>query len=57
MIKRTVPAHLLNEYPMFSMAASIGILNDTIEKCIENGILNAPENKPCSEGAWMILKK
>lgn len=57
LIRRIVPAHLLNEYPMFSMAASIGLLNDTIEKCIETGILLAPENKPCSEGAWMILKK
>lgn len=57
LIKRTVPAHLLNEYPMFSKAASIGILNDTIEKSIETGILNAPENKLCSEGTWMILKK
>ncbi len=57
LIRRTVPGHLLNEYPMYSMAASIGILNAAIEKCIENGILNAPENRPCSEGAWLILKK
>jgi hypothetical protein len=56
LMKSIIPPHLMNEYPMFSMAASIGILNDTIEKCIENAILNVPKNKLCSEGAWMMLK-
>lgn len=57
LIKKIVPPHLLNEYPMFSMAASIRILHNTIEKCIETGILNKPEKTLCAEGAWMIVTK
>ena len=43
LMKSIIPPHLINEYPMFSMAASMGILNDTIEKCIESNILNVPK--------------
>lgn len=57
MIKKILPSHLINEYPMFSMAASIRILHNTIEKCIETGILNIPEKSSCAEGAWMIVTK
>lgn len=57
LIKKIVPPHLLNEYPMFSMAASIRILHNTIEKCIDTGILNKPEKALCAEGTWMIVTK
>jgi RNA polymerase sigma factor (sigma-70 family) len=55
LIKSNVPPHLMSEYPMFSMVACINLLNDTIEKCIDSGILNPPRNRLCSEGSWMIL--
>ena len=56
LIKRYVPKHLINEYTMFSMGASIRILNDVIEACIAEDLLTVPNSRLCGEGVMMIVK-
>lgn len=56
LIKQYVPKHLMNEYAIFSMGASIRILNDTIEACITEDLLTVPESRLCGEGVMMIVK-
>lgn len=56
LIKRYVPKHLMNEYTMFSMGASIRILNDVIEACIAEELLTVPDSRLCGEGVMMIVK-
>lgn len=56
-IKNMVPKHLLNEYPLFSMLVSAPILHNSIERCIEKGILTKPEKTLCAEGSYLIVKK
>ena len=56
LIKRYVPAHLMNEYTMFSIASYSHLLHDAIEACITEDLLTVPENRLCGEGVIMILK-
>jgi len=41
---------------MFSMGASIRILNDVIEACIAEDLLTVPDSRLCGEGVMMIVK-
>ena len=54
---RIVPEHLRGEYAYFNLLAGIGCIHDTIEACIEKGILVAPEKTPGAEGCWMFVQK
>lgn len=56
LIKRYVPKHLINEYTMFSMGASIRILHDVIEACISEDLLTDPNSRLCGEGVMMIVE-
>lgn len=56
LIKRYVPKHLINEYPLYSMASSIRILHDTIEICIAKNLLTVPKSRLCAEGVLMMVK-
>ncbi|OJU10487.1 MAG: hypothetical protein BGN88_04990 [Clostridiales bacterium 43-6] len=57
LIKQYVPKHLIQEYPMYSMASSIRILYEVIEYCIAEGILTTPTNQLNAEGVVMVVKK
>ncbi len=56
LIKRYVPKHLMNEYTMFSMGASLRILHDVIETCITEDLLTVPDSRLCGEGVLMIVE-
>ncbi|MPM52328.1 hypothetical protein SDC9_99087 [bioreactor metagenome] len=56
-IKTMVPRHLMNEYSLFSMLVSVPILHQSIEKCIEKGVLKAPEKPLCAEGCYLAIEK
>ncbi len=55
-MKENLPQHLINEYGIFNMGASIPILGCIIEKCIERGVMKAPENKTGAEGTVIFIK-
>ncbi|MEG0570425.1 MAG: hypothetical protein RR497_02140 [Oscillospiraceae bacterium] len=57
LVKKTVPKHLINEYSMYCMASSIGLLYDVIEYCITESILTTPTLKLSAEGVMMIVEK
>jgi len=56
-IKKQVPKHLLNEYPILTDIATMPLLHHTIEKCIEKGILKEPESRLCAEGSCLYVKE
>lgn len=56
LIRRYVPKHLMNEYTMFSMGASIRILHDVIEACIAEDLLTTPPSRLCGEGVMMMVE-
>ncbi len=57
-IKKNVPGHLLGEYPLYNqLVASIRILNDSIEKCLEQGLLSVPRSPLGAEGMLMAVKR
>ena len=48
---------MLDEYKTYNMAASASIVSCVIDKCIELGLLNEPENRLGSEGVLMVVEK
>lgn len=56
-IKKNIQKHLLDEYKTYNMAASASIVSCVIDKCIELGLLNEPENRLGSEGVLMVIEK
>ena len=56
-IKKHIQKHLLDEYKTYNMAASASIVSCVIDKCIELGLLNEPENRLGSEGILMVIEK
>ena len=56
-IKKHIQKHLLDEYKTYNMAASASIVSCVIDKCIELGLLNEPENRLGSEGVLMVIEK
>ena len=56
-IKKHIQKHLLDEYKTYNMAASASIVSCVIDKCIELGLLNEPENRLGSEGVLMVVEK
>lgn len=56
-IKKHIQKHLLDEYKTYNMAASASIVSCVIDKCIELGLLNEPENRLGSEGVLLVVEK
>lgn len=57
-MKAHIPEHLFCEYRSYTeLIAGIRILHQTIETCIEAGLLSEPKNQPGAEGVLMIVEK
>jgi hypothetical protein len=56
-IKKFLPPHLYGEINKFIHHCCCGIEDDIAEKCIEKGILYAPDPNHCSEGTYMEVTK
>ena len=56
-IKKHIQKHLLDEYKTYNMAASASIVSCVIDKCIELGLLNEPENRLGPEGVLLVVEK
>ena len=55
-IKKHIPKHLLCEYQYYnSLIASVRLMHDTVEECIKEGLLVAPESKVCAEGTYLVV--
>jgi hypothetical protein len=57
LIKKYLPKHLYGEVRKFIKHTVAGFEEDLIEKCIERGLLYAPENPLCAEGTYMVVQK
>lgn len=57
LIKRYLPKHMYGEVGKFINHTVAGFEDDVVEKCIERGILYAPENPLCAEGTYMVIQK
>lgn len=56
-IRRTIPAHLISEYALFSQMTDFRLLSETIEACIASGALTTPNQPYAAEGVYMELEK
>jgi len=56
-IKTHIQKHLLDEYKTYNMAIGVSITSCVIEKCIERGLLNEPENRIGPEGVLLVVEK
>lgn len=56
-IKKHIQKHLLDEYKTYNMAASASIVSCVIDKCIERGLLDEPENRLGPEGVLLVVEK
>lgn len=55
---RHIPEHLMNEYQIYTgMIAGTRIVSKTIDACISEGLLLAPESKIGAEGMLMVVEK
>lgn len=53
-----IQKHLLNEYKSYNLLiAGINVLNDLIEKCIEENILTTPKKRIGPEGVLLVVEK
>lgn len=53
-----IQKHLLNEYKSYNLlVAGINVLNDLIEKCIEENILTTPKKRIGPEGVLLVVEK
>lgn len=56
-IKKHIQKHLLDEYKTYNMAASASFVSCVVDKCIELGLLNEPENRLGPEGILLVVEK
>ncbi|MBU3810247.1 MAG: RNA polymerase sigma factor [Candidatus Niameybacter stercoravium] len=56
-IKKFVPKHLMNEYHMFTMLTSCGLISGVVEECIKKNLLTLPDHTPCAEGTWIMVSE
>ena len=56
-IKTHIQKHLLDEYKTYNMAIGVSITGCVIDKCIERGLLNEPENRLGPEGVLLMVEK
>ena len=53
-----IQKHLINEYKSYNLlVAGINVLNDLIEKCIEEDILTEPKKRIGPEGVLLVVEK
>lgn len=57
LIKKYLPKYLYGQVGKFINHTTCGFTSEVIEKCIERGILYAPENPICAEGTFMVVQK
>ena len=57
-MKTHIPAHLMNEYPIYAeLIAGVRILSKAIDECINEGVLSEPENRLGAEGMLMVVDR
>lgn len=56
-IKSRIQKHLMDEYRTYNMAIGVSITGCVIDKCIERGLLNEPENRLGPEGVLLVVEK
>ena len=56
-IKAHIQKHLLDEYKTYNMAIGASITSCVIDKCVERGLLNEPENRIGPEGVLLVVDK
>ena len=56
-VDKYLQKHLTDQYNQFIHQTSNSFTYEVIEKCIERGILNAPGDRVCAEGTYVILTK
>jgi len=57
-MKTHIPAHLMNEYPIYAeLIAGVRILSKAIDECINEGVLSEPENRLGAEGILMVVDR
>ena len=57
-MKEHIPEHLFCEYRSYTeLIAGIRILHQTIEACLEEGLLSKPGSQPGAEGVLMVVRK
>lgn len=56
-IKAHIQKHLLDEYKTYNMAIGASITSCVIDKCVERGLLNEPENRIGPEGVLLVVEK
>lgn len=57
LVKKYLPKHLTGQVNKLISHTSCDFSSDVVEKCIEDGILYAPENRICAEGTIMVVTK
>jgi RNA polymerase sigma factor (sigma-70 family) len=57
LVKKYLPAHLYGQLDEFIVQTMHDFITNLIEKCIERGILYAPENPVCAEGTFFAVEK
>ena len=56
LIRRTVPAHLMEDYRWYNMLAESRLIYHSVEAAIAKGLLEVPEQSLCAEGAWVVVQ-
>jgi len=56
-VDKYLQKHLTNQYNQFIRQTCNSFLHEVIEKCIERGVLNTPDDRVCAEGTYVILTK
>lgn len=56
-IRAHIQKHLTDEYKTYNMAASASMVSSVIDKCIELGLINEPENRIGPEGVLLVVEK
>jgi RNA polymerase sigma factor, sigma-70 family len=56
-VNKYLQKHLTDQYNQFIHQTSNSFTHEVIEKCIERGILNTPDDRVCAEGTYVILTK
>ena len=56
-IRAHIQKHLPDEYKTYNMAASTSMVSSVIDKCIELGLINEPENPIGPEGVLLVVEK
>jgi len=56
-VDKYLQKHLTDQYNQFIHQTSNSFTYEVIEKCIERGILNMPDDRVCAEGTYVILTK